>query len=79
VRADRGQRSDLSAVIYEQRLRHACAAAVNQSGTSPPARTSRLWYRAVLCDALVGVSQVPMIWNAGRLSHGWRRPSGRFN
>jgi hypothetical protein len=19
------------------------------------------------------------IWNAGRLSHGWRRPSGRFN
>jgi hypothetical protein len=22
---------------------------------------SRLWYRAVLCDALVGVSQVPMI------------------
>jgi hypothetical protein len=23
--------------------------------------TSRLWYRAVLCDALVGVSQVPKI------------------
>jgi hypothetical protein len=23
--------------------------------------TSRLWYRAVLCDALIGVSQVPMV------------------
>ena len=29
--------------------------------TQLPAVTSRLWYRAVLCDALIGASRVPMI------------------
>jgi hypothetical protein len=51
--SDRGQRSDRSPVIYEQRLRHVFGAAANQCGTSPSAMTSRLWYPAVLCDALV--------------------------
>jgi hypothetical protein len=54
-------RLDHAVVMYEQRVRQECRAAVNQSRTGPPVMISRLWYRAVLCDALVGVSQVPMI------------------
>jgi hypothetical protein len=45
----------------EKPVRQAWRAAVHQSRTGPPAMISRLWYRAVLCDGLVGVSQVPMI------------------
>jgi hypothetical protein len=36
-------------------------APANQSRVQPAVATSRLWYRAVLCDALVAAPQVPMI------------------
>lgn len=54
-------RRDLSAGIDEPLARRACPAPANRSPVQPDASTSRLWYRAVLRDAVVAASQVPMI------------------
>ena len=37
------------------------SAPASRGRTGLPTVTSRLWYRAVLCDALIGAHQVPMI------------------
>ena len=56
-----GQQSELSPVMYERRFRQACRACGESEPSGTPAMISGLWYRAVLCNALVGVSQVPKI------------------
>ena len=48
-------------MIHEPTVRVGCAVAANHSRARLPAMTSRLWYRAVLGDALVAASQLPMI------------------
>ena len=58
---DHGEQRDSSTVIHEPRVRSACPVAANHNRPGPPAMTSRLWYRAVLRDALVAASQLPRI------------------
>jgi hypothetical protein len=48
-------------MTHEQPVEFPHPIAANHRRTGPPTMTSRLWYRAVLCDALVDARQLPII------------------
>ena len=48
-------------MTHEQSVAFSDPIAAHGHGTSPPAMTSRLWYRAVFGDALVDACQIPII------------------
>ena len=48
-------------MTHEQSVRLSHPIVADRRRTSPPTVTSRVWYRAVLGDALVDACQIPII------------------